>query len=76
MDSNQIEEYQRELIAIGREAYGKNLVVAWGGNLSVRLNPEEFLITAHTTALGFITQKDFLIMDLHVGLECGIVYVG
>jgi len=64
MESNQIEKCQKEIIAIGKEAYRKNLIVAWGGNLSVRLNPEEFLITAHTTALGFIKEKDFLIMDL------------
>jgi len=64
MNSNQIEIYQDEIMKIGKEAYRKGLVVGWGGNLSVRLSSEEFLITVHTTALGFIRQKDFLIMDL------------
>ena len=64
MDPKQIESYQEEIIRVGKEAYRKGLVVGWGGNLSVRVSPEKFLITAHTTALGFMRQKDFLIMDL------------
>lgn len=64
MDSKQIESYQKDIIKVGREAYQKGLVVAWGGNVSVRLSSEEFLITAHTAALGFLKDKNFLIMDL------------
>jgi len=64
MDSKQIERYQEEIIDIGKEAYRKGLIVACGGNLSVRLGSEEFLMTAHTAALGFLKDKDFLVMDL------------
>lgn len=64
MDSDQIKKYQEDIIKIGREAYRKGLVVAWGGNLSVRLSSKKFLITAHTAALGFLEQKDILIVDL------------
>ena len=64
MDSDQIKKYQENIITIGREAYQKGLVVAWGGNLSFRLSSEEFLMTAHTAALGFLKEKDFLVMDL------------
>ena len=64
MDSKQVENYQKEIIKIGMEAYQKGLIVAWGGNISARLSSEEFLITAHTSALGFLKEKDFLVMDL------------
>ena len=64
MDPKQVESCQKEIIEIGREAYQKGLVVAWGGNISVRLSSEEFVITAHTSALGFLREKDFLVMDL------------
>jgi len=64
MDSNQIEKCRKEIVNIGREAYRKGLIVARGGNLSVRLSPEEFLMTAHTSALGFLKDKDFLAVDL------------
>ncbi len=64
MNSDKIKKYQKEIIKIGREAYQKGLVVACGGNLSVRLSSKEFLMTAHTAALGFLKDKDFLVMDL------------
>lgn len=64
MDTQTIEQYQQEIMDIGKEAYRKNLVVACGGNLSVRVNAEQFLMTAHTAALGFLKDKDFLLMDL------------
>ena len=64
MGSKQIEKQQEEIIDIGKEAYSKGLIVARGGNLSIRLNSEEFLMTAHTAALGFLKDRDFLVMDL------------
>jgi len=64
MDSKQVENYQKEIITIGREAYQKGLIAAWGGNISARLSSEEFIITAHTSALGFLKDKNFLVMDL------------
>ncbi len=64
MDTRRIEQYQEDIIAIGKEAYRKGLVVGWGGNMSVRLDGEAFLITTHRAALGFLTRRDFLIRDL------------
>jgi len=64
MDSKQIRSCKEDIIKIGKEAYRKGLVVAWGGNVSVRLSSDEFLITAHTAALGFLEKKDLLIVNL------------
>jgi L-fuculose-phosphate aldolase len=38
------------------------MIVGQGGNISVRLGPEEFLCTAHSAALGFLKPSDFLVM--------------
>jgi len=64
MALTQLESYREQIITIGKEAYRKGLVVAWGGNISVRLNPSEFLMTAHQAALGFLSPSNFLVMDL------------
>jgi L-fuculose-phosphate aldolase len=63
MDSK-IKQLQEEIIRVGREAYQRGLIVARGGNLSVRLGGEEFLMTAHTAALGFLNPDNFVIVDL------------
>jgi L-fuculose-phosphate aldolase len=63
MDSK-IKQLQEEIIRVGREAYQRGLIVARGGNLSVRLSGEEFLMTAHTAALGFLNPDGFVVVDL------------
>jgi L-fuculose-phosphate aldolase len=64
MDTKQVKQLQEEIIRVGREAYQRGLIVARGGNLSVRLNEEEFLMTAHTAALGFLKPGDVVTVDL------------
>lgn len=64
MDAKQL-HLQQEITTVGREAYHRGLIVARGGNISARLSTKEFLMTAHTAALGFLTADDFVIVDLN-----------
>ena len=64
MDAKELQHHQ-DITTVGREAYQKGLIVARGGNISVRLSPDTFLMTAHTAALGFLTADDFVIVDLN-----------
>ena len=65
MDAKQVKQLQEDIIRVGREAYQRGLIVARGGNLSVRLNENEFLMTAHTAALGFLSPDDVVKVDLN-----------
>ncbi len=47
-----------ELIHCGKLLFERRLVSGWGGNLSCRLNTDEFLITGRHAALGFLTTKN------------------
>ena len=58
-------QHRQDIITVGREAYQKGLIVARGGNISIRLSAKEFLMTAHTAALGFLTSDDFVIVDFN-----------
>lgn len=63
MDTAQLKHCQEEMIRVGREAYQRGFIVARGGNISVRLNEQTFLMTAHTAALGFLNHDDFVMVD-------------
>lgn len=54
----------RDIIAIGRTAYAKNLVAARAGNLSIRLDAARFMITGQGAALGFLRRRDLILSDL------------
>jgi ribulose-5-phosphate 4-epimerase/fuculose-1-phosphate aldolase len=54
----------RDIIAIGRAAYARNLVAARAGNLSIRLGAARFMITGQGAALGFLRRSDLIIADL------------
>jgi len=54
----------RDIIAIGRTAYAKNLVAARAGNLSIRLDAARFMITGQGAALGFLRRSDLITADL------------
>src|SRR5687768_2754621 len=57
-------ESARSLIEAGRLFHQRGWVPASGGNLSVRLSPERFLITASGCHKGELTEDDFVIADL------------
>lgn len=55
---------RRDLIEIGRRAYGQGLIAGTEGNLSVRLRPDRILTTASGTAKGFLGPHDLVTVDL------------
>lgn len=59
------------LIAVGRDAVERGLVLASGGNLSARLSETTFVVTASGTWLDRLTSADFVELTLDSG-EQGI----
>ncbi len=59
-----VQALKDEIIRIGRDAWLRGLVAATSGNLSVRVDEDRFLITAHTTRLGDIRPEDILLATL------------
>lgn len=54
----------REMIAAGALFHSRGWVPATGGNFSVRLGPEQVLITASGNHKGELREQDFLVADL------------
>lgn len=53
-----------ELIAVGRDAVERGLVLASGGNLSARVSQNSFVVTASGTWLDRLTPTDFVELSL------------
>lgn len=53
-----------ELIAVGRDAVERGLVLASGGNLSARVSENSFVVTASGTWLDRLTPADFVELSL------------
>jgi L-fuculose-phosphate aldolase len=51
---------EREMIRWGRLLFERRLISGWGGNLSCRLGPDEYLITGRHAPLGFLTHEDLV----------------
>jgi L-fuculose-phosphate aldolase len=64
MDAELIQKCREEITQVGRAAHQKGLIVGRGGNISIRLGPQEFISTAHSAALGFLKPSDFLVMNV------------
>lgn len=62
-----------ELAAVGADAVQRGLVVASGGNLSVRLSERTFAITATGRWLDRLETSDFVTMDLDGNVVAGEV---
>lgn len=60
----------QELIAAGRDAVGRGLVLASAGNLSIRTGENTFAVTASGTWLDRLTPADFITLTLD-GAEDG-----
>jgi L-ribulose-5-phosphate 4-epimerase len=59
-----IEDAIQQLADIGSDAVRRGLVLASGGNLSVRLDKDSVLITSSGTWLDRLTDQDFSVIDL------------
>ena len=64
MDNEQILNYKKNIIAIGRLLWEKNLISGLNGNISRRVDDETILLTGHGTCLGLLQEKDVLHMKL------------
>ena len=68
MNEKNIDELKKNIVAIGRLLWEKDLTAGLSGNLSLRLDEQSFLITATRTCLGLLKEDD--IVRLHVTGEC------
>jgi len=64
MDNEQLDNLKKNIIAIGRLLWEKNLVSGLNGNISRRVDDETILLTGHGTCLGLLQEKDILLMKL------------
>ena len=53
----------QQLIQLGRHLYDRHWMHAHGGNLSVRLDPDRFLITADGVSKGTLNQRDLVTVN-------------
>lgn len=60
----QIHNLKRNIIAIGRILWEKELVSGLNGNISARVDEETILLTATRTCLGLLQEKDVLCVNL------------
>lgn len=59
-----IKNLKMDIIAIGRLLWEKELASGLNGNISVRVDEERILLTAHGTCLGLLHEKDILLMKV------------
>jgi L-fuculose-phosphate aldolase len=64
VDNDQIENFKKNIITIGRLLWEKDLVSGLNGNISRRVDDETILLTAHGACLGLLQEKDVLLMKL------------
>ncbi len=64
MNENLIKQLKTNIIAIGRLLWEKDLVSGLNGNISARVEDDTILLTAHSTCLGLLHEKDILTMKL------------
>ena len=64
MNEALIKKLKNEIVETGRLLWDKNLATGLNGNMSVRLEKEIVLMTAHGTCLGRLSERDILLLDL------------
>lgn len=57
---------KQEIIRFGRELHQRKLICGYDGNISYRLDQDEYLITKSWSSLGFLTEQDVVKID-HAG---------
>ena len=58
MDKN-----KKEIIEIGKMLWDKDLIAACCGNISLKVDKNNILITAHNCSLGLLSEEDIVTMD-------------
>ena len=69
MNQNRIPEIRRDIVAIGRLLWEKDLTAGRSGNISARVDEQFFLITASQTCLGLLREYDIVCMDVNGACE-------
>lgn len=64
-------DFKKEIITIGKLLWDKGLVSGYNGNISVRVDNETLLITATGTCLGYLTDKDIVLINIASGEVIG-----
>lgn len=64
MTIENIQQLKRNIIAIGRLLWEKDLVSGLNGNISARVDAERILLTATGSCLGMLQEEDILLMKL------------
>ena len=65
IDEKLIKTLKTNIISIGRLLWEKDLATGLNGNVSVRVDQETILLTAHGTCLGLLTEHDILLLKLN-----------
>lgn len=64
MNNEFIQTVKKNIVAIGRLLWEKDLATALNGNISARVDDEHFLLTASKTCLGLLNESDVLLTRL------------
>ena len=64
MENEYIQNFKKNIIAIGRLLWEKNLVTGLNGNISRRVDDETIVLTGHGTCLGLLQETDIVHMRL------------
>lgn len=72
MSSSQILKNKKQIIAVGKKLAESRLVCACSGNLSVRLDAGNILITATGTELGNLKYSDIIKVNLAKRVSAGV----
>ena len=59
-----MDKHEKEIIEIGKLLWDKDLVAACAGNISLKIDTNQILITAHNSCLGMLAQDEIIAMDL------------
>ena len=64
MNNEIIQTIKKNMIAIGRLLWEKELATGLNGNISARVDDEHILLTASKTCLGLLNESDILLMRI------------
>lgn len=64
-------QFKRQMIAVGKRLDEKNLLVGTGGNISIRLNDNEVLITASGLCKSMLRLQDITKVDMQGNILVG-----
>lgn len=66
-----LQSLKKEIIEVGKRIYNRGYVASNDGNISVRVNEENILITPTGISKGFMTPDDLIIVDMEGNLVKG-----